>query len=211
MARSLSHPSVFINCPFDPEFQPFLRAILKQVTPRRSRRKTCLIFVKDSRNLSFITDINGMDVQGHGDSPEKSIESIRNWLCNDAKIDGKPASVIGQLFKKFESEFPEIVKRIGYQPNEPQYGDVLKITRDWLKEVRFLVSAKSGASASVKVGLIDPDKSMWASFSNSTLLWSCRMGELLNPECRESCVPEVSNVLVTHTGIELTFRSSPIC
>jgi hypothetical protein len=114
MARSLSHPSVFINCPFDPEFQPFLRAILKQVTPRRSRRKTCLIFVKDSRNLSFITDINGMDVQGHGDRPVKSIESIRNWLCNDAKMDGQPASVIAQLFKKFESEFPEIMKRIGY-------------------------------------------------------------------------------------------------
>ena len=226
MAQSPLHPSVFINCPFDSEFQPFLRAILftvcamgckprsaleesdsstirlekiyrlikfcrfsihdlsrtelsehnglprfnmplelgiflgiKQVTPRRSRRKTCLIFVKDSRNLSFITDINGMDVQGHGDSPEKSIESIRNWLCNDAKMDGQPASVIAQLFKKFESEFPEIVKRIGYQPNEPQYGDVLKIIRDWLKEVRFLVSAKSGTSASVKVRLINPDKS----------------------------------------------------
>jgi hypothetical protein len=63
---------------------------IKQVTPRRSRRKTCLIFVK---------------------------------------------------------------------PNEPQYGDVLKIIRDWLKEVRFLVSAKSGASASVKVRLMDPGKS----------------------------------------------------
>jgi hypothetical protein len=74
-------------------------------------------------------------------------------------MDGQPASVIGQLFKKFESEFPEIMKRIGYQPNEPQYGDVLKIIRDWLKEVRFLVSAKSGASASVKVRLINPDKS----------------------------------------------------
>jgi hypothetical protein len=55
----------------------------------------------------LIADINGMDVQGHGDSPEKSIESIR----------------------------------------------------DWLKEVRFLVSAKSGTSASVKVRLINPDKS----------------------------------------------------
>jgi hypothetical protein len=28
MARSSSRLSVFINCPFDPEFQPFLRAIL---------------------------------------------------------------------------------------------------------------------------------------------------------------------------------------
>jgi hypothetical protein len=91
-------------------------------------------------------------------TPE-SIESIRYWLCNDAKMDGQPASVIAQLFKKFESKFPEIVKRIGYQPNEPQYGDVLKIIRDWLKEVRFLASAKSGTSASVKVRLINPDKS----------------------------------------------------
>jgi len=225
MAQSPLHPSVFINCPFDSEFQPFLRAILftvcamgckprsaleesdsstirlekiyrlikfcrfsihdlsrtelsehnglprfnmplelgiflgiKQVTPRRSRRKTCLIFVKDSRNLSFITDINGMmcrDTEIAPKSPSNRSEigsaMTRKWTDSQRQL--------LRSYSKFESEFPEIVKRIGYQPNEPQYGDVLKIIRDWLKEVRFLVSAKSGTSASVKVRLINPDKS----------------------------------------------------
>jgi hypothetical protein len=124
---------------------------IKQSAPARSRKKTCLIFVKDSRNLSFITDLNGMDVEGHGDDPEKTISSIRKWLCSDARLEGEPASTILRLFREFESEFPEILKRIGYETNEPQYGDILKIVGDWLKTVRVSFGAKAESSTAVTV------------------------------------------------------------
>jgi hypothetical protein len=51
-----------------------------------------------------------MDVEGHGDDPEKTISSIRKWLCSDARFEGEPASTILRLFREFESEFPEILK-----------------------------------------------------------------------------------------------------
>jgi hypothetical protein len=98
-----------------------------------SRKKTCLIFVKDKKNVSFITDLNGMDVESHADNPEQVIPSIRNWLCNDAKIQGLHASIMRRHFKKFEEAFPAIIKEIGYEPDEPQYGDILKITAKWLE------------------------------------------------------------------------------
>src|SRR5271166_346506 len=200
-ARVPRRPSIFINCPFDSEFLPFLRAILftvcamgceprsaleesdssalrlekiyklikrcrlsihdlsrtelsagtglprfnmplelgillgiKHAASKAARKKTCLIFVKDKHNTAFITDINGMDVEGHGDQPEKVIFSIRNWLCTDAKIAGLPGSIVRKHFKRFEVDLPEILKRIGYEPDEPQYGDILKIVGSWLEE-----------------------------------------------------------------------------
>jgi hypothetical protein len=147
MVRARGRPSIFINCPFDPEFEPFLRSILfavcamgckprsaleesdssalrlekiyaligkcrlsihdlsrtelsrhtklprfnmplelgiflgmKRSASRKFRKKTCLIFVKDKHNTSFITDLRGMDVERHGDDPERLIPAIRNWL-----------------------------------------------------------------------------------------------------------------------------------
>jgi hypothetical protein len=223
MARAPRRPSIFINCPFDPEFLPFLRAILftvcamgceprsaleesdssalrlekiyqlikrcrfsihdlsrtelsagtglprfnmplelgiflgiKHAALKAARKKTCLIFVKDKHNTAFITDINGMDVEGHGDQPENVILSIRNWLCTDAKIAGLPASIVREHFKRFEVDLPEILKRIGYEPEEPQYGDILKIVGSWLEEhpvqIPTRLSGKVAISASGTVG-----------------------------------------------------------
>lgn len=218
-ARVPRRPSIFINCPFDPEFLPFLRAILftvlamgckprsaleesdssalrlekiyklinncrfsihdlsrtelshstglprfnmplelgiflgmKHLTSKGRQKKTCLIFVKDKHNTAFITDINGLDVEGHGDQPEKVISSIRNWLCTDARITGLPASVVRGHFGKFEADLPEILNRIGYEPDEPRYGDILKIVGSWLEEhpvkISRSLSGKIASSAS---------------------------------------------------------------
>jgi hypothetical protein len=95
------------------------------------RSKTCLIFVKDRHNVSFITDIKGMDVEGHGDRAERVIAPIRNWLCTDANIDALPASVIKREFEKFENDLPKIISRIGYAPEEPNYSDYLRILKEW--------------------------------------------------------------------------------
>jgi hypothetical protein len=222
MADFRRRPSIFINCPFDPEFQPFLRATLfticameckprsaleesdssilrlekiytliekcrfsihdlsrtelsastglprfnmplelgiflgiKRSTSSTSRKKTCLIFVKDKHNVSFITDLNGVDVEAHGNNPEKVIRPIRNWLCEDAKIRGRPASIIEEHFKKFEEAFPTILKEIGFEPDEPQYGDILKIAAKWLEanpaQVFVSVSGKVAISAPADV------------------------------------------------------------
>ncbi|MBV8213423.1 MAG: hypothetical protein JOZ08_09405 [Verrucomicrobia bacterium] len=210
MARTATKHSIFINCPFDPQFQRFLRAILftvcalgckprsaleesdsstlrlekiyklikscrfsihdlsrTEVTPStgmprfnmplelgiflgfkraesgKPRKKTCLIFVKDKHSMSFITDLNGMDLEGHQDTPEKVISPIRNWLCNDAKIDGLAASLIRGHYKKFEATFETIVKEAGFQLEEVQYGDVLQIIGNWLENNPLKIPASA--------------------------------------------------------------------
>jgi hypothetical protein len=141
MTRAPNRPSIFVNCPFDSDYQPFLRATLftvcamgckprsaleesdsstlrlgkiygliqkcrfsihdlsrtevspHTVLPRfnmplelgiflgiknssagHTRKKTCLIFVKDKRNTAFITDINGMDIEAGRPRPDTASE-----------------------------------------------------------------------------------------------------------------------------------------
>lgn len=89
-----------------------------------------------------------MDVEGHGDKNEAVIKPIRDWLYNDVKIVGSqasiPASILRKHFGKFETDFPTITRDIGYDPDEPEYGDILKIVAKWLEDNPVQVPA-SGA------------------------------------------------------------------
>lgn len=95
-----------------------------------------------------------MDVEGHGDRPENVIPPIRNWLCTDAKIFPVPASTLQKKFKEFENDLPNIISKIGYDPDEPGYGDYLKIIRDWLQTAKVQVSAESLSGAFVNLKLL---------------------------------------------------------
>jgi hypothetical protein len=64
------------------------------------------------------TDLNGLDVEGHEDKPDKIIAPIRSWLCNDANIDGLPASLIKKHYLQFENDLPVIVAKLGFEPDE---------------------------------------------------------------------------------------------
>jgi hypothetical protein len=66
------------------------------------------------------------------------------------KIQGEPASMIRDRFKKFEAELPDILKKIGYQADEPQYGDIIKIIGDWLKTIRLQINAQLKISGAAK-------------------------------------------------------------
>jgi hypothetical protein len=216
MAKALNRHSIFINCPFDPEFQPFLRAIVftvyalgckprsaleesdsstlrlekiykliktcrfsihdlsrtelshptgmprlnmplelgiflgfKRAESGKPRKKTCLIFVKNKFNTSFITDLNGLDVEGHEDKPDKIVAPIRGWLCNDANIDGLPASLIKNHYLKFEKDLPDIVAKLGFERDEAKYGDVLQIIGSWLENNPIKVPASVTVTGTV--------------------------------------------------------------
>jgi hypothetical protein len=200
MAEQRDLRSVFINCPFDPAYQPLFSAVLfavcvlgfeprsalevedssdlrlekiyaliescpfsihdlsrtelsekskfprfnmplelgiflgaKRFGPRHFRKKKAVIFAKDQFVKTFISDINGMDINGHGDQPANVIAPIRHFLVSDQKRRGIPASVIEKHFAAFETDLPSIVDQLGYKPEEPQYGDLLEILREWLE------------------------------------------------------------------------------
>jgi hypothetical protein len=38
-----------------------------------------------------------------------------------------PASTLQKKFEEFENDLPNIISKIGYAPDEPGYGDYLKI------------------------------------------------------------------------------------
>jgi hypothetical protein len=199
MGTAKRRKNIFVNCPFDPEFQPIFRAVLFTTvalgfTPRsalevedssvlrlrkifelvrkcrfalhdlsrtelsrqtnlprfnmalelgiflgakefgegRLKNKGCVIFAKDDHAKTFVSDINGMDIKGHGDSPAAVIAPIRDWLCNDAGAPRIPSSVLEEHFQRFEADLPKVLAQMRYKPEEPKYGDLLTIVCEWL-------------------------------------------------------------------------------
>ncbi len=106
----------------------------KEFGGKTAKKKRCLIFAKNQHVKSFISDINGLDIHGHDDLPQNVIAPIRQWLCTDARANAVPASVLTEHFQKFSTELPLIFARLGYRHNEPQYGDLLKVTAEWLED-----------------------------------------------------------------------------
>lgn len=200
MSRQSASRSVFINCPFDPEYQPIFRAVLFTVCalefkPRSAlevedasdlrlqkiyqligecpfaihdlsrtelskdtklprfnmplelgiflgakqfgrpsyRKKRSVIFAKNQNVKSFISDINGMDIKGHGDQPSAVIAPIRHGLVTDAGARRLPGSAIEGHFSRFEDQLPSIMNRLGYRSGEAQYGDLLYFVAEWLE------------------------------------------------------------------------------
>jgi hypothetical protein len=62
---------------FNMPLEPGIFLGFKRAESGESRKKTCLIFVKNKFNTSFITDLNGLDVEGHEDKPDKIVAPIR--------------------------------------------------------------------------------------------------------------------------------------
>ena len=88
-------------------------------------------------------------MEGHEDKPDKIIAPIRSWLCNDANIEGLSASLIRKRYLQFENDLPAIVAKLGFEPNEAQYGDVLQIIGSWLENNPIKAPASVTVSGTV--------------------------------------------------------------
>lgn len=73
--------NVFINCPFDPEYRPLLRAMLFTViycdlNPRIATEGA------DSGEVRIkkIVDISGNDIEAHDDDPERLVRCLSDWF-----------------------------------------------------------------------------------------------------------------------------------
>jgi hypothetical protein len=81
----------------------------KRFGQNKHREKCLLILDKERyRYQQAISDISGNDIQTHGDSPEKALRQVRNWLFkqNNTPIDS--ANKIWNLYNEFNGDFWEI-------------------------------------------------------------------------------------------------------
>jgi hypothetical protein len=149
-------PSIFINCPFDPDFQPLLRAILFTVCAMGCKPRSALE-ESDSSTLRLekiywliqkcrlsIHDLSRTELSARTGFPRFNMPlELGIFLgikCSSSSASRKKTCLA-------------IIKEIGYEPDEPQYGDILKITAKWLEAnpAQISVSA-SGEIATTTAG-----------------------------------------------------------
>jgi len=105
---------------------------------KTDQTKACLILDSERyRYQRFCSDIAGQDIQSHKASPAEAIRVVRNWLRNH--IDSSSISIPGgrvilERFNFFQTELPQLCKKLKLERSELIYNDYTMFASEWLKE-----------------------------------------------------------------------------
>jgi len=105
---------------------PFELGLFLGLNSRRNgNHAPCLILdTEPNRYDIFLSDISGLDISPHGDSPETLITCIRNWLAPHNNEDIVPsAHVVAQRYRVFELELPSLALEL-LQDGEVDFTNV---------------------------------------------------------------------------------------
>jgi hypothetical protein len=101
----------------------------------RQQRKSMLIMDRDKyRYQAFVSDIAGQDIVAHGDTPERAIEGVRNWLRTesaDPRIPG--AEFITERYQRFREELPAVAAAAKLNAANLTFIDYSHLIAEWLK------------------------------------------------------------------------------
>ncbi len=98
------------------------------------RTKRCLILeAAPHRYQASISDIAGLDIQCHHNSPDDAITVVRNWLraASGQQVLPGPRLIKRQFFG-FTSALPENCKRNGLDRNDLQFVEYVALAQEWL-------------------------------------------------------------------------------
>jgi hypothetical protein len=100
-----------------------------------AKRKRCLILDSEPyRYQRFLSDIAGQDIRSHSNSPEKTINVIRNWLRSTSGRTTTPGPArIREQFVRFSSVLPEYCDRQGLDRHDLQFSEYVTLIEEWLK------------------------------------------------------------------------------
>ena len=104
-------------------------------TDKKSKSKSCIIFEKEKYSYQkFISDILGVDIKNHDNSPENIIFAIRNWLSTSSKRKTIPhAPLIFSRYAEFYNNFINSCDSQNIDCNSLPFMDLTRNISDWLK------------------------------------------------------------------------------
>lgn len=104
-------------------------------TDKKSKSKSCIIFEKEKYSYQkFISDISGVDIKNHDNSPENIIFAIRNWLSTSSKRKTIPyAPTIFSRYVEFYNNFVNSCDSQNIDSNSLPFIDLTRNISDWLK------------------------------------------------------------------------------
>ncbi len=99
------------------------------------KAKVCLIMDKDKHGYRKSTsDISGQDIIAHGDSPEKIIKEIRDWLKTAARQKNLPGGAkMHERYIEFRKQLPLFCKERHIKLEEMTFIDFSEAVSIWLE------------------------------------------------------------------------------
>ncbi len=98
----------------------------------QTKKRALVLDVEPYRYQRFISDINGMDIRGHGGSPDQAIVAVRNWLVSGSRRRIAAGPLIVNAYARFLIDFPGNATSAGFDPANVPYVDFEFMVTDWL-------------------------------------------------------------------------------
>jgi hypothetical protein len=101
----------------------------------RHAEKSMLILVEEKhRHQIFISDLAGFDVEAHETNHQKAVRKVRNWLCNNAKVEAPGAARILGKYEDFRGWHLERQRAKGFDVDDIQdtpTAELLDAMKQW--------------------------------------------------------------------------------
>lgn len=105
---------------------------------RRHEEKTALILDVDRyRYRRFISDIAGLDIEGHSGNVASVITVIRNWLRHSSEpllVLAPSGSAIYDRYQAFQLALPKMCKRFNWDVDNLPFADFTWAVYDWINK-----------------------------------------------------------------------------
>jgi hypothetical protein len=101
----------------------------------RQKRKQCLVLEKEKyRYQKFISDIAGIDVTPHSNSPKTIILAVRNWLLTASRRTTiPPGQQIHERFSDFQSDIKRACRKRSIDYDAMPFVELVGNMTDWLR------------------------------------------------------------------------------
>jgi len=108
----------------------------KEYGNKKQRRKICLVLDRSPhRYQKFCSDIAGQDLSTHGQSAERAIGAVRDFLRNAAPPVMIPGGrTIYRRYLHFSKELPAICRGLGLRQDQLIFNDYAVLMSRWLKQ-----------------------------------------------------------------------------
>ena len=119
---------------FNMPFELGLFYSAKHFGSSNQKRKQCLVLESEKyRYQKFLSDIAGVDITPHDNSPEKLILALRNWLVTASRRTTiPPGEKIKIRFNAFQLSIRKGCRRNGIDYNAMPFIELVQNMTDWL-------------------------------------------------------------------------------
>jgi len=106
--------------------------------PRQRRKQALILDAQAHRYDAALSDISGQDTEVHGNSPERAIRCVRNWLSDNRQPGRPPLPGVAAMqsdYRLFQAQIVTALRRQRLDPlEELSHSDLLWAVNDWITE-----------------------------------------------------------------------------